>query len=475
MYIGLAIGAVILLNDLLTDDDEETDKSAAAQKPLFTALALVLWFVTTCVFTPAEHLAPVLCAEGLLFVMAHHLLASRSLTFGGLAFIFIAQVLCLVNLLPKDAVREFPAWAITKLPWWNPALVGVVSVGITHWSRQQRRFSIPPSETKFLQLAFVLPLVGIIFFWLHPHFGDGAWLALTACLALGLTLYGLATRLMVLAVAGQLYILYSLFEFLRLAVVGPATLKPAWQLALVPAVALLGISLIAAQWLRTSNGSQPWLAPIGAIYRGTAVAISILWVFRYIDEEHFVWVFALFGAACFAANFFRKSRELLVISAVYTGFAFLLFWTRFNDPVLIYWPNILAILALLAQQTIAQRQKDQFEIPNSLHTLAILVGLASLWLWVSKWVAQQAGGFYLTATWAGLALGIFAIGFALKEKVYRWTGLTILTCALGRVAVLDIWRLETIYRILSFMALGIVLLVLGFIYNRFQEKIRQWL
>jgi uncharacterized membrane protein len=41
--------------------------------------------------------------------------------------------------------------------------------------------------------------------------------------------------------------------------------------------------------------------------------------------------------------------------------------------------------------------------------------------------------------------------------------------------VIDVWKLETLYRILSFMALGVVLLVLGFIYNRYQEKIREWL
>ena len=39
----------------------------------------------------------------------------------------------------------------------------------------------------------------------------------------------------------------------------------------------------------------------------------------------------------------------------------------------------------------------------------------------------------------------------------------------------DVWKLETLYRILSFMALGIVLLVLGFIYNKYQEKIKEWL
>jgi hypothetical protein len=29
--------------------------------------------------------------------------------------------------------------------------------------------------------------------------------------------------------------------------------------------------------------------------------------------------------------------------------------------------------------------------------------------------------------------------------------------------------------VLSFMALGLVLLVLGFLYNEYQEKIREWL
>ena len=51
----------------------------------------------------------------------------------------------------------------------------------------------------------------------------------------------------------------------------------------------------------------------------------------------------------------------------------------------------------------------------------------------------------------------------------------LLAVALGRVVVIDVWTFETIYRVLSFMALGVVLLVLGFIYNKYQEKLRQWL
>ena len=45
----------------------------------------------------------------------------------------------------------------------------------------------------------------------------------------------------------------------------------------------------------------------------------------------------------------------------------------------------------------------------------------------------------------------------------------------GRVVLVDVWHEETIYRVLTFMALGVALLLVGFIYNKYQEKIRQWL
>jgi len=74
--------------------------------------------------------------------------------------------------------------------------------------------------------------------------------------------------------------------------------------------------------------------------------------------------------------------------------------------------------------------------------------------------------FYLTGSWAILAFVLFGIGFVLREKTYRWAALAVLACALGRVVFLDVWKLEVIYRIFSFFALGIVLLALGYVYTR---------
>ena len=62
-----------------------------------------------------------------------------------------------------------------------------------------------------------------------------------------------------------------------------------------------------------------------------------------------------------------------------------------------------------------------------------------------------------------------------RDRIYRIGGFLILALAVGRIFLVDVWKLETIYRILSFMVLGIVLLALGFVYNRYADKIRRWL
>ena len=68
------------------------------------------------------------------------------------------------------------------------------------------------------------------------------------------------------------------------------------------------------------------------------------------------------------------------------------------------------------------------------------------------------------------------MGLLLRERTYRLAGLALLALALGRLGVFDIWNLQDkIARSLSVLALGVVLLALGFIYNRYQDTIRKWL
>ncbi len=171
----------------------------------------------------------------------------------------------------------------------------------------------------------------------------------------------------------------------------------------------------------------------------------------------------------------RRNREALLFSAAYTGTALVLFWLSLVGASTVYLPNLLVILLVLGQGQAARRLSERYALDPAIHQSVILIGALSLWVFVSRWVMESASGFYLTASWSLLALGLFGVGLLLRERMYRWVGLGVLALALGRVVFFDVWKLQTVYQVLSFMALGIVLLVLGFIYSKYQEKIREWL
>ena len=46
---------------------------------------------------------------------------------------------------------------------------------------------------------------------------------------------------------------------------------------------------------------------------------------------------------------------------------------------------------------------------------------------------------------------------------------------LGHVLTVEVWELDTVLRIVSFLTLGAVLLGLGFVYNRWARQIKRLL
>ena len=51
--------------------------------------------------------------------------------------------------------------------------------------------------------------------------------------------------------------------------------------------------------------------------------------------------------------------------------------------------------------------------------------------------------------------------------------LALITAALARLLVVEVWTLESIGRIITFILIGVVLLSLGFVYTRYQDKLRR--
>ena len=103
------------------------------------------------------------------------------------------------------------------------------------------------------------------------------------------------------------------------------------------------------------------------------------------------------------------------------------------------------------------------------HYLLGVISLLVLWLTITT--ENDSSG--RAASWA--ILGTFALltGLVCKSRPFRVTSLIILCATLGHVMLFDIIQLDPLPRILSFITLGLGLLGLGFVYNRWQDKLKQ--
>jgi len=141
-----------------------------------------------------------------------------------------------------------------------------------------------------------------------------------------------------------------------------------------------------------------------------------------------------------------------------------------------WWANALvAVVLLCIAQRVAKTRGDAFRLSKELQRLIpamIVVAITALAVvTLRRLVARE----FLTASWSVCGFALLALGFAAKERSYRVAGLIVLGLSLGRALLYDLARLEVVYRILSFIGLGVILLVLAFLYTKNREKIAKWL
>jgi uncharacterized membrane protein len=75
-------------------------------------------------------------------------------------------------------------------------------------------------------------------------------------------------------------------------------------------------------------------------------------------------------------------------------------------------------------------------------------------------------GFTYSAIWLIYGAGLMAVGFRKRSAFLRWQALILIAFTTGKIFLYDMSQLGGSYRILSFIALGAVLLGISFIYQR---------
>ncbi|TNE47087.1 MAG: DUF2339 domain-containing protein [Deltaproteobacteria bacterium] len=74
---------------------------------------------------------------------------------------------------------------------------------------------------------------------------------------------------------------------------------------------------------------------------------------------------------------------------------------------------------------------------------------------------------------AGFVLGWY--GLSGREKFFRWVALSLFGLAVGKIVFLDVFRFSTTQKIITFISVGLALLLLSFLYNRLKGKLAELL
>ena len=81
----------------------------------------------------------------------------------------------------------------------------------------------------------------------------------------------------------------------------------------------------------------------------------------------------------------------------------------------------------------------------------------------------------VTVSWGIEAVAVFLFALRIGQRSYRLSGLALLLLSVGKILVVDVWRLNPRDRYITFIILGCALLLVSFLYSRHREAVRQYL
>jgi len=412
-------------------------RSWVAQGILFAALAVILK-------VNGAHLAILLAAGCGLLVIAGSFFPSRVLRMSAVLIAVLAA--CVAGMAIASDASAVQVMAVSGL------------LLVCAWFTDRSPLGEDSQKVDCFLISSASVVVASMVILVHVH---GPWISLTLIL-LGLLVTSTTWLHRRLAFAGAAQ-LATWLGVMSLFTMGNTPLP--W--ASLAAILALG-----------TTGALGLLVPgIGSFLRGVlaangvvAISLFILWVGRHVDPEHQFWL--LVGCGTILLGLSKRQLLPIVLSCLLSTSGLICFFHQAMDfPRSFSWWGVAGGLLLLGQSRLFTR----LELDPALSRLAGTFGLLALVTWVTGAASEAAGGIPLTVAWAFLGLGVTLAGFFLRDRLLRIGGLGILALSVVRIIAVDVWGFDVILRMVSFLVLGSVLLLLGYLYNRFAEKIREWL
>ena len=188
--------------------------------------------------------------------------------------------------------------------------------------------------------------------------------------------------------------------------------------------------------------------------------------------------------------------NVFALTALVLGIGRLLFFDNFLSTTLVFnmrmavYGVAVAVLAFVAYQASKREEENARTIGaiaivamNALalvaltrevtdyysHQMAAVPPLRGAWdtkYWPQVRAIEIARGFTYSALWMAYGAMLMIVGFWRNSAFVRWQALVLIAATIVKVFVYDTSQLDHVYRILSFVALGVLLLAISFAYQR---------
>lgn len=246
---------------------------------------------------------------------------------------------------------------------------------------------------------------------------------------------------------------YGLLTLLMFAAFRPSFAP--WQLL----ASSIYLALAVAFWVRTNSKYVTFVyAMLGYIALSAALAET------FVVPDIFVWLCWQSILVLSTAVWFRSRFIVVANFAIYLAVFFAYLSLAGTVGVISMSFGFVALLSA----RILNWKKDRLELKTDMMRNAYLASALFVFPYALYHVLPRA---YVSLSWLGLALFYYIASRILNNnRKYRWMALLTTSLTILYVFIVDMVGVEPVWRIISFLVLGIALLAVSMIYSRRRQN-----
>lgn len=221
---------------------------------------------------------------------------------------------------------------------------------------------------------------------------------------------------------------------------------------------------------------------IGAVL----LTLAVFWQFGDKAEIIMAYVLGLFGLVIGRVQK-RLELRVLALGVVIVGLvaAFMYQYLPTDNAFLMntkFGLEFLGLIALgVAYGIYSTMEHDEFEadvLSGLQYLITVMFGIFVTWDIIQYFAGSQdmnQRNLLISLWWLAYGVVLMLLSFVHQFKPMRKIALGLLGLVILKVFLYDASSLDTVYRIISFISLGVILLIISFFYQKNKDKIKQYL